>query len=424
MAGQLWAQKYDKFARDRAEEMLAQISADVHKHYFDPKFHGLDWDAKTMETKQRIEQSSSFGGAMSAIAALLDELNDSHTFFLPPEHDYWNDYGWHFEMVGEHCFVTRVRPKSDAEAKNLKPGDEVLSIGGFPPNRLDAWKIYYLIKVLRPQPVLRVQLKDPAGMTRQVDVAAKVKQKKHTIDLTGANEASDVWQLIREGEGDEHRNRARSEELGDDLMILKFPVFDFSASEIGSMIGRAKKHKGLIIDLRGNGGGAEETMKLLVASMLDKEVKIADRVKRKDIKPLETKAWHGPFTGKLVVLTDSESGSASELFARVMQLEKRGSVIGDVSSGSVMEARHYSEKSGADTVVFYGASITEADLIMTDGKSLEHSGVKPDELVLPTAEDLAAGRDPVLARAAQTLGVKITAEDAGKLFPYEWAPDE
>ncbi len=56
IVGQLWAQKYDKFARDRAEEMLAQISGDVHKHYFDPKFHGLDWDAKTMETKQRIEQ--------------------------------------------------------------------------------------------------------------------------------------------------------------------------------------------------------------------------------------------------------------------------------------------------------------------------------------------------------------------------------
>ena len=47
----------------------------------------------------------------------------------------------------------------------------------------------------------------------------------------------------------------------------------------------------------------------------------------------------------------------------------------------------------------------------------------PDEVVLPTAQDMASGRDPVLAHAAETLGVKISAEDAGKAFPYEWAPE-
>ena len=115
--------------------------------------------------------------------------------------------------------------------------------------------------------------------------------------------------------------------------------------------------------------------------------------------------------------------SASELFARVVQLEKRGVVIGDPSSGSVMESLYYPEKMGMDTVIFYGASITDADLIMADGKSLEHAGVVPDESAVPTAVDLASGRDPVLAKAAKTLGVELNAEDAGKMFPYEWAPE-
>jgi len=415
-----WAQKITSLDRDRALTMLQEISSDVKKHYYDPKFHGVDWEAKVEEMKQKIKTTDSMNRALSEIAAALDSLDDSHTFFLPPGHAYRYDYGWQAQMIGERCFILRVRPGSDAEKKGVAPGDELVAINGFNPNRDNFWRILYVFDTLRPQVALRLDLRSPAGKQRQVDVVTTMIEKKLVTDLTGRGGGGDMWDFIREREDSVHLGRAQFAELGDDVGVLKFPGFHFNESEIDDMIAKARKRKVLIVDLRGDGGGSVETLEFLISGCFEKEVKVGDRIGRSDHKPLIAKPRGHPFTGKLVVLVDSKSASASELFARVVQIEKRGTVVGDRSSGSVMEAKHYNYKTGLETVVFYGASITDADLIMLDGKSLEHNGVLPDEVMLPSAQDIADQRDPVLAHAVETAGTKLTPEAAGKLFPYEW----
>ncbi|MFZ0297561.1 MAG: S41 family peptidase [Candidatus Sulfotelmatobacter sp.] len=423
LVAQGWPQQQiSSLDRDRALDMLKVVADEVRKHYYDPKMHGIDWDAKVAEAKQKIEKTNSMNMALSEIAALLATLNDSHTFFLPPQHANRYDYGWEYQMVGEHCFVTEVRPKSDAEAKGVKPGDEIMTLDGYRPDRDNLWKMQYMFSVLRPQPGFRLGLREPAGSQRQVDVLARMREGKQVTDLT-ASAGNDIWNVIRQGENEERLLRARYAERGDQLIVLKVPEFAFSVTEVDNMIDKVRKYPALIVDLRGNPGGSVETLRNLVGGMFDKDVKIADRVGRKEGKPEVAKAGRHPFSGKLVVLVDSRSASAAEAFARVVQLEKRGTVVGDRTSGSVMEAKHYNEKLGVETVIFYGASVTESDLVMTDGKSLEHTGVTPDEIVLPSAADLAAGRDPVMARAAELLGVKVTPEEGGKMFPYEWPPE-
>ncbi len=413
-------QQFSNSDRSRAVGMLDEVARDVRKHYYDPNFHGLDWDATVRKAKDKIEADTSLNLSLAHIALALISLNDSHTFFLPPSRPYLHDYGFQTEMIGDRCYVIRVRPGSDAEAKGLKPGDEVLSLDGYQPTRESLWKLEYRFNVLRPEPGLRVALRDVQGRQRQVDVAAKFKELERVRDVTGQG----IWDVIRDAETQQQFSRARWGEAGDTVWILKFPMFRFDLSEVERMMKRARQRPALIVDLRGNRGGAVDTLKYLVGGVFEKEVKIADRVGRKESKPEIAKPWHhGAFTGKLVVLVDSKSASAAELFARVVQIEKRGVVLGDRSSGSVMEAKRYAHRAGVDVVVFYGAEVTESDLIMSDGKSLEHAGVTPDELVLPTGADLASQRDPALARAATLLGANLTPEDAGKMFPYEWPKD-
>jgi len=59
-------------------------------------------------------------------------------------------------------------------------------------------------------------------------------------------------------------------------------------------------------------------------------------------------------------------------------------------------------------------------MIMADGQSLEGVGVIPNERILPSPADILQARDPVLARAAELGGVRMTPEEAGRILPFKW----
>jgi C-terminal processing protease CtpA/Prc len=406
---------------DRVRQMLRDARDAVTKHYYDPKFHGVDLDARYQQFDERIKAASSLNNGLRLVAAFLSGLNDSHTFFVPPQRPYFLDPGFRIALVGDTAFISRVRPGTDAESK-VHPGDQVLAYDTYAVDRIDFHDLTYTLADLMPQTAAQLDLRDPEGNTRQVLVNAKMKSGKKTLDFTGGGNGMDMWEYIRASQNRDHVVRQRYVEVGD-VTIWKMPEFFLDDAEVDHAFDTVRKHKALILDLRGNPGGAVMTLERMLGNVFDHDVKIADRIERKEAKPDIAKTVGArSYAGKVIVLVDSQSASAAELFARVMQLESRGTVLGDRSSGSVMEARAYGYSQGFDTVILYGFSVTQADLIMKDGKSLEHAGITPDEIVLPTARDLASGSDPVLARAVELAGGKLDPVEAGKLFPFEWLP--
>ena len=414
------AQSFSGQDRERGVMMLKTVRDDIKKDYYDPSFRGIDLEARFKLAEDKMKLTKSNAEVFGIIAQALLDFNDSHTSFIPPQRSARIDYGWLMKTFGDDCYVTEVKPHSDADAKGLRPGDLVQSIDGIRPNKANLWVFYYLYYQLAPRPLVKMVVRSPGEQSRQLEIQTKIQPRKKLVDLT---ETIDLNRLWREEEDEDIANAHRFREFGNELMVWKMPRFYLTKDEVDELVNKAKNRKALILDLRGNGGGAVETLLRLIGNFFDHDVTVGDVKRRKETKPLiaKTRGTDG-FKGQLVILVDSDSASASELFARVMQLEKRGTVLGDRTAGKVMVSRTHPHQIGIDTVVLYGASVTEADVIMPDGKSLEQTGVTPDEISLPTAENLRDRHDPVLARAAEMVGVKLDPATAGKLFPFRWIP--
>jgi C-terminal processing protease CtpA/Prc len=412
-------QKLDPNTAKRVEDMLRKGYLEVQKNYFDKNYKGVNWDASYAQYDAKMKQITSLAQGLSLVAGLMMTLDDSHTFFMPPPRPVRVEYGFRLLMIGDRAFVIHVRPDTDA-AKKIHAGDEVVAYNRFVVNRDSLWKMKYYYGQLSPLQISDLVLKSPDGQQRDEKIETKVQELSGNLNYL----TNEGWKIVREQENIQHQLRERHVEI-DDVMIWRMPVFNIDDYQVDHLFGIARKHKALILDLRENPGGAVSSLERMVANVFDHDVTIANRVGRStDLKPTVAKSrGKDAYTGKIVVLIDSGSASAAELFARVMQLENRGTVVGDRSAGAVMESKRYGESESGNTAgIYYGFSVTEANLIMKDGKSLEHTGVVPDEIVLPTGRDLADGKDLALVRAAQLVGLTLDPVQAGRLFPFEWLP--
>jgi len=84
---QLMAQQpkpMSKLEHDEVVQMLHSISDDVKKHYYDKTLRNINWNDNVKSFEARIDNAPSLNRGLSEVAAALDVLDDSHTFFLPP----------------------------------------------------------------------------------------------------------------------------------------------------------------------------------------------------------------------------------------------------------------------------------------------------------------------------------------------------
>ena len=398
--------------------MLNEIKDDIKHDYYDPKFHGVDLDAQFKQAGEYLKTSATYNQGIGIVAWALKPFNDSHLYLIPPRRPVKITYSYELQMIGSSCYATAIEPGAEAEKAGLKVGDKIVSMDGLIFDRNSFWEVNYLTRILRPQSADQMVVQADTGALTKLSIAAKVKDEQHYVKF--GMEYSD---LVREAQTRRRRLNPKAYTLAESVIIWKMHTFLADEKLMDDMLNESAKYPAFILDLRQNGGGAELALLRLLGGMFDHDVNVGERLTRTGRKPLVAKTHGGsPYKGKVIVLVDQRSASASEILARVMQLQKRGIVIGDHTAGSVMEARFHWHPFGRSHDL-YATSISSADLEMSDGQSLERVGVAPDEVLLPTADDLAKGRDPVMAHAVKLAGAEMSPAAAGKLFPVEWADD-
>jgi C-terminal processing protease CtpA/Prc len=402
---------FTAFDLERSRGMLRLARDEVVKYFYDPARVGPEFQARCAAADQALATAHSNGEALMMIAQPFLDIGDSHTRFLPPARKDRVWHHWKFHAVGDAVYVSEVDRGSDAEKQDLRVGDRLLAIDGIAPTRGNEWTLRYLLYALAPRAGMRVVAQAPGQPPRQLDIMGEVRSGTALRDLRNTQ---DYYQLVQEGENDDARKNSRLVDQPGDILVWKLQQFD--REKIAGGLRRVASAKAVILDLRGNPGGEVRATEDMLNGFFADDFAAFTLHERKQT---ETTHVRGKgYKGLLLVLIDHSSTSASEIFARTVQMRQRGILLGDRTGGALSTAQLHPLRLGtAERFTLFGVGITLSSVVMADGSIVEGKGVGPDYQILPTPEDLYSGRDPVLAQALTIAGHKVTSAEAGKLFP-------
>lgn len=394
--------------RDRAKNMLKVVSKDIEKNFYDPQLKGLDWKALTAAAETKINNAKTPGEMLTAVFSLVDKLQDSHTQFLPPAHTSRPLYGFEAKAFGDDIRIYQIKAKSAAAQAGLQIGDRIVNINGFGAERssFDLMMLYY--RRLRPVPALKITYQHGSADPQAIVLQAKVKKEVMVVDL---KDDLNLWRWLYE---DEQPRVDYYLTLDDGIAYIQ--VSDFVTEEVG-VVHKLEAPKAVVVDLRGNSGGLQSAVLELAGHFEPAQTSMGETVTRKKTEPLKIKPQKPNLTVPMVILVDSRSASAAEMFARHFQRTGHAVIVGDRSSGRVNSSLFYSEQLGTERLTLFGVQVSVGHIVFPGGEELEHHGVSPDVPCLPTNDDLLARRDPCLNRAFMTAREKagLPAELPGAL---------
>lgn len=366
----------------------------INQDFYDPALNGVGWKGAYERYRPRIAEGKNDAEFYDLLDEMLAELKDSHTSFHRPmvysgKKTRASNVGVSVFPVDGNLAVIAVDKNSEAAKAGVRVGMVVKTFDGRPvEERMEAVKQSLLrsvgIATDRMLIVLMSSLFFSGDVNAPVFVGFEAEDGR-TLEVKMQRLPSDAAPTMM------------AQRLDSGLGYIRFkpwapPNDKRFAEEVRKLIDAP----GLIIDLRGNRGGAFMTADYFLkpGTFTGTTVWRNGKVERGYSRKSELE-----FNGRLVVLVDEESGSASENFAAVIQESGRGLIIGRQTCGCLTSSYYESVKGG-------GRLQWSRVLPRTiKGRKVEGVGVIPDKIIPITLSALRQGRDPVLEEAKSFLKV-------------------
>ncbi|HEM8292541.1 MULTISPECIES: carboxy terminal-processing peptidase [Providencia] len=336
---------------------------------------------------RRLTQAQSEDVFQLIVNSFAREI-DPHTSYLSPRNteQFNSEMSLSLEGIGavlqqddENTVINSlVAGGPAAKSKELKVGDKIIGVGqtGKPIVDVVGWRLDDVVALI----------KGPKGSQVRLEVVSDTKgAKPHIVTI--------VREQIRL---EDRAVKLTIKQQGKDkVAVLDIPGFYVGlTNDVKTQLQNMAKDNvsALIIDLRGNGGGALTEAVSLSGLFIPKgpivQVRDNNGQVRQDVDDDDVIYYKGP----LVVLVDRFSASASEIFAAAMQDYGRALIVGEPTFGKGTVQQHRSLSRVYDQMLkpewpsLGSVQYTIQKFYRVNGGSTQREGVTPD-VVMPTGQD-------------------------------------
>lgn len=373
----------------------------------------LNWNKLYLEYLPKVIKAKTLHAYYNVLMHFAPMLHDAHTNIWPPksiQNQFYASPPIATALIQNHVVITWVADPR-LITKGVRVGDEILTVDGLAVRRYARRYVKPYVSSSTPQ--------DMAVRLYSYQLLAGDHTKPVTLGLEDSLGNRVSVRLSREPDPSaKWKARFEFRMLPGGIAYLSLGEFadDRGAKVFRDHLSQILHAKGLILDVRSNGGGSTGNGLRILSWLTSKPIPLP-RLRTLEYIPTY-RAWLGPydkwkslalphdtykrsrprhFSGPVAVLIGPRTFSAAEDFVVSFVAMKRGILVGSTTAGS----------SGQPLVIRLPgggfARICTAQETFPDGRKFVDIGIAPQIKVRQTIADIRTGRDPVIATAAAAL---------------------
>ncbi len=314
---------------------------------------------------------------------LVEATGDPYTTYFTPKEsqDFQDSLDGKFSGIGAELgkkdgqlVVVSPLEGFPAQKAGVKTGDIILQVNGEDASK---WSVDQAVSKIRGD----------KGTTVKIQVARDQKPLEFTITRDDITIPSVKYEVT-------------SDNIGY-MQISRFAEDTGALAQKAADEFKSKNVKGVVLDLRGDGGGYLDAAVSVSSLWLDNgQTVVQERQGNKVVDTLQAKGGNVLKGFPTVVLIDGGSASASEITAGALQDTANAKLVGVKSfgKGSVQELQKLNDGSEL--------KVTVARWYTPKGKNIDKEGISPDIEVKMNDDDVAANRDPQKDRSFSFINTK------------------